>query len=169
MDVFRFLNQLGSLAQRGVQTVMHNTLAASDYGLLNEDTLDPRPDYWAGLLWKRTMGTVVLDPGTPKSQSLRVFAHCSKEGKGGVTLVALNTDAEHEQALALPSSYSKLVLTAPGLMSSNVLLNGKELKAGADGSIELPKAEDAKQGVLRLAPASAAFLTITDAHNQSCM
>jgi heparanase 1 len=42
---------------------MHNTLASSDYGLLNEDTLEPRPDYWAAVLWKRTMSDVVLDPG----------------------------------------------------------------------------------------------------------
>jgi len=26
---------------------MHNTLAASDYGLLDEKTLMPRPNYWA--------------------------------------------------------------------------------------------------------------------------
>jgi heparanase len=29
-DTFRYLNQLGTLAQRGVQVVMHNTLDASD-------------------------------------------------------------------------------------------------------------------------------------------
>lgn len=44
-DTFRFVNQLGALAQKSVQVVMHNTLAASDYGLLNEETLEPRPDY----------------------------------------------------------------------------------------------------------------------------
>ncbi len=169
VDVFRYLNQLGSLAQKGVQVVMHNTLAASDYGLLNEDTLDPRPDFWAGLLWKHTMGDVVLDPGTPKNQSLRIFAHCSKEGKGSVTLVALNTDAAGEQMLTIPANYTKLVLTAPDLASDRVLLNGKELKAGADGSIDLPKAESAKKGILSLAPASAAFITIPGANNPGCM
>ena len=168
VDVFRYLNQLGTLAQKNVQVVMHNTLAASDYGLLNEETLQPRPDFWAGLLWKRTMGDVVLDPGTPKDEGLRIYAHCSKEGKGGVTLVALNTDAEHDQALSIPSNYAKLVLTAPDLASSKSLLNGKELEAGTDGTIELPKAENAKKGVLRIVPASAAFLTIADAHNKSC-
>jgi hypothetical protein len=42
-DSFRFLNQLGTLAQKGVKSIMHNTLAASDYGLLAEDTLEPKP------------------------------------------------------------------------------------------------------------------------------
>jgi len=32
-DSFRYLNQLGTLAKRGVQVSIHNTLAASDYAL----------------------------------------------------------------------------------------------------------------------------------------
>ena len=39
LDTFRYLDQLGRLAKAGVQVVMHNTLAASDYGLLDEKTL----------------------------------------------------------------------------------------------------------------------------------
>ena len=35
LDTFRYLDQLGRLAKQGVQVVMHNTLAASDYGLIN--------------------------------------------------------------------------------------------------------------------------------------
>jgi len=34
VDSFRYLNQLGLLAKRGVQVVAHNTLAASDYGMI---------------------------------------------------------------------------------------------------------------------------------------
>ncbi|WP_419804592.1 hypothetical protein [Terriglobus sp.] len=50
LDTFRYLYQLGTLARRNVQVVMHNTLDASDYGLIDEKTLTPRPDYWAALL-----------------------------------------------------------------------------------------------------------------------
>ncbi len=64
LDTFRYLNQLGSLARLGVQVQIHNTLNASDYGLLDEKTLEPRPNYWAALLWRKLMGTTVLDPGT---------------------------------------------------------------------------------------------------------
>ena len=56
IDSFRYLNQLGTLAQRGVKVVAHNTLAASDYGLLDEKTFVPRPNYWAALVWHRLMG-----------------------------------------------------------------------------------------------------------------
>ena len=50
LDTFRYLDQLARLAKRGVQVHMHNTLAASDYGLLDENNFAPRPSYWAALL-----------------------------------------------------------------------------------------------------------------------
>ena len=56
-DSLRLLDQLGSLAQSGVKSVMINALAASDYGLIDGDTLEPRPDYWAAVIWKRTKGS----------------------------------------------------------------------------------------------------------------
>ena len=54
LDSFRYLDQMGRLAKRNVQVIMHNTLAASDYGLIDEKTLIPRPNYWAALLWHNT-------------------------------------------------------------------------------------------------------------------
>jgi hypothetical protein len=168
VDTFRYLNQLGTLAQKGVKVVMHNTLASSDYGLLSEDTLDPRPDYWAALLWKRTMGDVVLDPGTPKNESLRIYAHCSKNGKGGVAVVALNTDTKQEQMLTLPQAAESFTMTAADLTSTKVLLNGAELQPEADGSVGVLKADHLKAGPARLAAASVTFLTFPSAKNKSC-
>ena len=76
LDTFRYLNQLGVLAKLGVQVHMHNTLAASDYGLLDEKTYEPRPNYWAALLWHKLMGSVVLDPGAAPAPDLHLYAHC---------------------------------------------------------------------------------------------
>ena len=167
-DSFRFLNQLGSLAQKGVQVVMHNTLAASDYGLLNEDTLEPRPNYWAALLWKQTMGTVVLNPGTPPDQSLRIYAQCMKGSKDGVTLLALNTSTQNAQTLTIPVSGELLTLTASDLASDHVLLNGTELRTEPDGSLPAIHGRHVKAGVIELAPESITFLTMPSARNRSC-
>ena len=56
LDTFRYLDQLGRMSKRGVQVNIHNTLASSDYGLLDENTLAPRPNYWAALLWRQVHG-----------------------------------------------------------------------------------------------------------------
>ena len=168
VDTFRYLNQLGTLAQRGVQVVMHNTLVASDYGLLHEDTYEPKPNYWASLLWNRTMGTIVLDPGTAKDQAVRVYAQCAKGGRGGVTVLALNTDSAHEQLISLPRNAERYTLTAPELASDKVLLNGSELNANLDGSVAPLKGAHAAAGVLHLDPASVTFFVIASAHNPAC-
>ncbi len=169
VDAFRFVNQLGSLSQKGVQVVIHNTLASSDYGLLNEDTLDPRPDYWAALLWKRTMGSTVLDPGaSPNDPSLRIFSHCLEGEKGGVAVVALNADATHDASVTIPMAGARRTLTAPEMTSAAALLNGTELQAGPDGSLPPLNGMPAPAGTLHLAPGSITFLTFPTAHNKSC-
>ena len=168
IDSFRYLNQLGTLAQKGVQVVMHNTLVASDYGLLHEDTYEPKPNYWASLLWNRTMGTVVLDPGTPKDQAVRVYAQCAKAGKGGVTVLALNRDSAHEQSITLPRDAERYTLTAPDLLSDKTLLNGAELKAESDGSVAPLKGVHAGATTVKLEPASVTFFLISSAHNPAC-
>ena len=65
---------------------MHNTLAASDYGLLDQNTFAPRPNYWAALLWRRLMGPTVLDPGPSPSSNTYIYAHCLRDHSGGVAL-----------------------------------------------------------------------------------
>ena len=167
VDTFRFLNQFGTLAQKGVQVVMHNTLASSDYGLLDESTYDPRPDYWAALLWKQTMGPVVLDPGTPKDRTVRIYAHCSSGKEGGITVLALNTNTKNE-TIMIPLAGERYTLTAPELTSTTAMLNGAELKAASDGSIPPIHGEPFAAGTLRLAPASITFLTLPSAGNKSC-
>jgi len=169
VDSFRFLNQLGTLAQKGVQAVMHNTLASSDYGLLDENTLEPRPNYWAALLWKRLMGDVVLDPGVPEGQTLRVYSQCMTGHKGGVALLAMNLDTKQEQTLAIPLPGERYTLTAPDLASTTVMLNGVALQAAADGTVPEIKGQKVKAGTLQLGPASITFLTIPSAKNKSCM
>ena len=102
-DSFRLLDQLGSLAQKSVKTVMFNTLASSDYGLLDEQSLDPRPNYWAALFWTRTRGPRALDPGVAPVETLRVYAECMNGSPGGVTLLVLNTGNSSEASLKLPA------------------------------------------------------------------
>jgi heparanase len=169
VDSFRFLNQLAVLAQKGVQVVMHNTLAASDYGLLKEGVFETRPNYWAAVIWKRTMGNVVLNPGVSEAPGLKVYAQCMAGHKGGVTVLAMNIDPKDEHALTISLAADRYTLTAPDITSTSVFLNGVALQAGNDGTVPETRGQRVEAGAVRLAPASIAFFTIPSARNKSCM
>jgi len=168
VDVFRFVNQLGTLAQKGVKVVMHNTLAASDYGLLDESTLEPRPDYWGGVLWKRLMGETVLRPEVLPEPSVRVYAQCLRGVPGGVALVAMNTDAKGNHSIAIATPAERYTLTSDALTSNAVSLNGTPLRANEDGSLPAIKGERVEAGTIELDPVSVLFLAVPAAGNAAC-
>ena len=74
-----WLDQLGLLARLGHSVQCRQTLTGSDYGLLDETTLDPRPDFWASVLWKRLMGVAVFEVSAATSaeapKTLRLYCH----------------------------------------------------------------------------------------------
>jgi hypothetical protein len=168
LDSFRYLNQLGSMAKAGVQAHMHNTLASSDYGLLDEKTYQPRPNYWAALLWHKLMGTTVLDAGTSPATSLHLYAQCMRGTPGGVALLAINADKTAAQTIAIPTGADRYTLTSADLMSQTVQLNGAELKLGADDALPRIKGQSTKAGSVTIAPASITFLAFPKAGNESC-
>jgi len=92
--------------------VFHNTLASSEYGLLDQNSFEPRSNYWAALLWRRFMGSTVLDAGPLESQ-LHLYAHCWRGHPGGVTLLAINLSRTETKSLELPNSADRYTLSAP--------------------------------------------------------
>ncbi len=168
IDSFRYLYQLGSLARRGVQVIAHNTLASSDYGLLDENTLKPRPNYWAALLWRKLMGGTVLDPDPSPATSLHLYAHCLRDHPGGVALLAINADRQVSHDIAVPAPSQRYSLTANNLMDTAVQLNGSELRVGADGDLPRLDGKRIHAGRVTFAPASITFLAIPNAGNSSC-
>jgi hypothetical protein len=168
IDSFRYLDQLGRLARRGVQVVVHNTLAASDYGLIDEATLTPRPNYWSALLWHNLMGTTVLDAGTSPVPAVHLYAHCLRDHPGGVSLLAINADRETSHDLAAPLPSDRYTLTAKDLLGTSVELNGSELKLGAHDALPKMTGKPARAGEMTLAPASITFLAFPNAGNASC-
>jgi hypothetical protein len=168
LDSFRYLNQLGSLARRGVQVHMHNTLAASDYGLLDEKTYDPRPNYWAALLWQKLMGTTVLDAGSASAPGLHLYAHCLYGRPGGVTVLAINADSVHSQTIAIPVRAERYTLTAKELLAPHIELNGKELNVDDDDALSHLANTMEDPGQMKLPPASITFLAFPKARNASC-
>jgi uncharacterized membrane protein YkvA (DUF1232 family) len=168
LDTFRYLDQLGRLARAGVQVVMHNTLAASDYGLLDEQTFAPRPNYWGALLWRQLMGPTVLDSGVPIAMGLHVYAHCQRQVAGGMTLLLINNDRDASQTLTVPTRSERYTLDAAELQDIAVRLNGHTL-APEDASLSSSlTGAKTMAGTLTFAPATITFLTIPDAGNSAC-
>jgi heparanase 1 len=167
LDSFRYLDQLGRLARRGVKVVFHNTLASSDYGLLDRTTAAPRPNYWAALLWHRLMGTTVLDAGQARP-GLHLYAQCLPDHRGGVTLLAINTSRTESRSLVLPAAAERYTLTASKLEDAEVQLNGQTLALGGDDALPAMRGSPVSAGPADLAPASITFLAFADAGNQNC-
>lgn len=168
LDSFRYLHQLGSMAQRGVQVVAHNTLDASDYGLLDENTLMPRPNYWAALLWRKLMGTTVLKPATSPIPGLYVYAHCLRDTSGGVAILVINANRTESKSIRLPMAAERYTLAATTLLSAHVELNGQQLDLGDDDAVPPLQGEHISSGVAHLAPATITFFAIPNADNPSC-
>jgi len=168
LDTFRYLDQLGRLARAGVQVVMHNTLAASDYGLLDEKTFGPRPNYWGALLWRQLMGSTVLDSGVPIQTGLHVYAHCQRGTTGGVSLLIINTDRNAPHSLMLPTASLRYTLEAASLRDADVRLNGRPL--ALDPRDELPPIAGAPTtaNTVTFKQATITFLAIPAAGNNTC-
>jgi hypothetical protein len=169
LDTFRYLDQLGRLARAGVQVVMHNTLAASDYGLLDEHSFAPRPNYWGALLWRRLMGTRVLDSGVPIQMGFHVYAHCQRQMPGGVTLLVINNDRTTTRVLTLPEAAERYTLDAANLQDSIVRLNGKALSLDDDNHLPQLTGVRIAAAPVTFAPASITFLAIPSAGNSACI
>jgi hypothetical protein len=164
MDCFRYLEQLGRLAKKGVQVVMHNTLAASEYGLLEQDTHDPRPNYWAALLWNRLMGTKVFEAGL-SAEGIDIFVHNLKNRPDGLAVLIVNPE-ESWHPVNIPVSAEQYLLTADELMTKRVKLNGRVLQLTPDEMLPGINGEKISAGEVRLPPHSILFLAIPDISGQ---
>ena len=137
LDVLRTLNELGDFCTVTDGVIFHNTLASSDYGYLQHGTFEPRPNYFAVLLWTRLMGNTVYASGEEIREGAHVYVHSRKDGKDGYAYLVINNSAE-ATAVELPKEATAYVLTGKdGLRSRVMCLNGKELALGEND--ELPE------------------------------
>lgn len=167
LDTFRFLDQLSRLAKQGVNMVFHNTLASSEYGLLDQNTFEPRSNYWAALLWRRLMGTNVLNAG-PLESELHLYAHCLRGHPGGVALLAINVSRTQTKSVELPTAADRYTFSAPKLEDGQVQLNGQELRLGPNDTLPQLRGARIPSGRIELQPATITFLAVSEAANDNC-
>ena len=179
---FMWLDKLGIAARLQHNVVIRQTFYGGSYSLINTKTLDPFPDYWSSFLYKKLVGSRVLEvhDGTSLGRAVRVYAHCTSERSrydtGSLVLIALNTQHTDVQ-LVLTNGLEKLpvhqYLLTPGqhnnLTSQTVRLNGKLLQMVNDTflpNVE-PKTIIPPDDII-LPPVSYGFFVIPDAKADAC-
>uniref|UniRef100_A0A3Q1FJ97 Heparanase n=1 Tax=Acanthochromis polyacanthus TaxID=80966 RepID=A0A3Q1FJ97_9TELE len=136
---FMWLDKLGLGATLGLDVVMRQVLVGSgSYHLLDEN-LDPLPDYWLSLLYKRLVGPEVLKvrkhSSSAQSKRVRTYLHCSNNksySRGSVTLISMNLN-QNSSRISVPSllsssSLDAFILQSDQLNSRSVKLNGRLLQ-----------------------------------------
>lgn len=137
-----WLDQLGLLARMGHEVVVRQTLTGSNYGLLDETDLSPRPDYWNSLLWKRLMGQQVYDiraNGT-NVENVRLYAHAQAgKNKDSVTVLLINLDPIRGATFSFPQycgeEFTIFQFQTADVLGGEVILNGEILALDQQGRL----------------------------------
>ena len=161
LDVPRTLNELGEFSTVTDGVIFHNTLASSAYGFLEHGSFEPRPNYFAVLLWNRLMGKTVYATGEKIRQGAHVYAHSRKDGKDGVVYLIINNSETETTTVELPKDAARYTLSGDGKLRSRVmLLNNKPLVLGQDDA--LPELTPVMQsaGSVELAPGTCTFFVL---------
>ena len=160
LDVLRTLNEPGTFATISDGVIFHNTLASSDYGWLRHSTFEPRPNYFAVLLWNTLMGTTVYDSGEPIREGAHVYCHSRKDGKEGCVYLIINNSLTDTTTVELPQEAICYTLAGRDEMRSTVMtLNGHDLVLGEDDMLP-DLAGETVSGKLELAPGSCTFIVL---------
>ncbi|XP_044957738.1 heparanase-like protein 3 [Hordeum vulgare subsp. vulgare] len=189
---FWFLDQLGMSAKFDTKSYCRQSFIGGNYGLLNTTTFQPNPDYYSALLWHRLMGTKVLEARFTGTNMVRAYAHCAKHAPG-ITLLLINLHRNATNHVTVASSggahagaarrhgprfgqaagaaREEYHLTPEGgdIQSQVMMLNGRALVTGADGSI--PRMEPVKVDAARhvaVAPRSIVFVHMPHFHAPAC-
>ncbi|XP_021350709.1 heparanase-like isoform X1 [Mizuhopecten yessoensis] len=141
---FMWLDKLGVAASQGIEVVIRQAFYGARYGLIDWQTLEPNPDYWLSVLYKKLVGSkVLLTDSSDKTGHLRVYAHCStdKYPAGSVTVYVLNlwtASVNITSSLFENQDLHMFLLHSDGdLRSQDVYLNGKLLHMEGDALPDL--------------------------------
>ena len=160
LDVPRTLNELGEFSTVTDGIIFHNTLASSAYGFLEHGTFEPRPNYFAVLLWNRLMGSTVYATGEEIREGAHVYCHSRKDGKDGYVYLVIN-NSDDVTVVELPKDACKYALAGDGKLRSRVMtLNGKPLTLGEGDELPELVGECVPAGKLEVAAGSCVFVVI---------
>jgi heparanase 1 len=136
-----WLDQLGVLARERHDVVIRQTLSGMNYGMIDAETLEPNPDYWNSLLWKRLMGEQVHAVSLNNQDPLvRVYAHSTAASRRqGTTLLVINLSPADPVTIRLPQfagrGFEVFSVATEDVLGRRVMVNGSDLTLGRDDAV----------------------------------
>lgn len=100
------------MARMKHSVVVRQTLTGSYDGMLEDDSLEPRPDYWNSVLWKMVMVSwvYVVAIETAHAGTLLLYAHASTwDASAGFSMLAINLDQQSDALLELPQQSGRII------------------------------------------------------------
>jgi hypothetical protein len=175
-----WVDLLGRAPKLGHQVIVRDSLVGGDDGLLDQQTLEPNPDYWAAALFKKLNNGKVVDAVSSNGRVL-AYAQCTRGAVRTVTVLMINPDPVRAAFVTLAgdtvtaSSFKVFQITSPDPLSRVVQLNGAPLTVGSDGRLPTFTGGLVETGdgtvSLHLEPRSYAFVVVPgvgDAEHLAC-
>ncbi|XP_047544004.1 heparanase-like [Vanessa atalanta] len=131
-----WVDKLGLSAKYNITTVIRQSLIGGNYSLI-DDKLEPLPDWWVSVLYKRLVGNKVLKVSCKCSRYQRIYAHCTNRkytnDTTAVTIYAINLQMEKAKFLLNGTAFhgddlniDEYIISAPSnnRRTKTILLNG---------------------------------------------
>lgn len=111
-----WLDKLGLAAKYNITTVVRQSLIGGNYSMIDKN-LEPLPDWWISILYKKLVGNKVLHIDCKCSKYQRLYAHCANKkytnDTSAVTLFGIN----------LEMAKAKFLLNGTALHGDNLLID----------------------------------------------
>ncbi len=159
VECIRYIDEMCRFSTKTKGIIFHNTLASSAYGLLDAETHQPRPQYWAGLLFNRLTGETVYDTHEQIREGVHLYAYSLKGNDKGVCYIYIN-NSQTDSAFVETPSCLRYTLSSDALRSQKIMLNGKVLEMPDEYTMPELNGVSTPAGSTELKPCTITFFVI---------
>lgn len=159
IEAIRYIDEMCRFSTKTAGVIFHNTLASSAYGLLDAETHQPRPQYWAGLLFNRLVGQTVYDTHEPIREGIHLYAYSRKDQKEGRCCIFINNSQTEAVTVEAPACV-RYTLSAAKPRSQHIKLNGVVLEMPDERTLPPLDGIEQPYGSLVLAPCTITYIVL---------
>ncbi|XP_041986990.1 heparanase-like [Aricia agestis] len=174
-----WVDKLGLAARYNITSVFRQSFYGGNYSMIDHD-FEPLPDWWISVLYKKLVGSKVLNLTCKCSQYQRMYAHCANtkytSDPTAITIYAVNLQLEKAKFLLNGTAFKsnnldidEYIISAPSnnRKTKTILLNGWPLQY--ESSVPNFKPNHIKYGNhISMPPYSIGFWVIKNTSVENC-